>query len=317
MSKSNSGQYSDPTDPLANLLAVQTRMDSLHRFLSESISFNSPINHHQIESVSSEIASAIHEIVANGTALLALSLTKQLPVANQVKEEENDGATADGGDFEVVELDAAELLAEHVHFCEICGKGFRRDANLRMHMRAHGNQFKTAEALAKPGPTGPIGSNRTIRFSCPHSGCNRNKAHRKFRPLKSAICAKNHFKRSHCPKMYSCNRCEKKKFSVLADLKNHLRSCGTAKWRCSCGTTFSRKDKLFGHVALFEGHMPAVDGRDRKGKAVSGVGEDEDADRILGDGGFDPNCDEDGIFEGLLDGFGSIDGFSLQDILGI
>ena len=53
-------------------------------------------------------------------------------------------------DWEIIELDSVELLAEHIHFCDICGKGFKRDANLRMHMRAHGNQFKTPEALAKP-----------------------------------------------------------------------------------------------------------------------------------------------------------------------
>ncbi|KAL8170505.1 hypothetical protein V2J09_022309 [Rumex salicifolius] len=53
-------------------------------------------------------------------------------------------------DLEVIELDAVEILAEHVHFCEIYDKGFKRDANMRMHMRAHGEQFKRTEALAKP-----------------------------------------------------------------------------------------------------------------------------------------------------------------------
>ncbi|KAL7231599.1 hypothetical protein ACSBR2_009768 [Camellia fascicularis] len=37
-------------------------------------------------------------------------------------------------DWEIIELDAVELLAKHIHFCDICGKGFKRDANLRMHM---------------------------------------------------------------------------------------------------------------------------------------------------------------------------------------
>lgn len=322
VSSNTPAEYSGHLIPLANLSAVQMRMDSLHRFLSQSIDCNAPVNRHQMESVSSEIATAIQDIIANGTALLAESpdLKPAEPNLQAVKKEE-EYDVADGGDFEIVELDAVELLAEHFHFCEICGKGFRRDANLRMHMRAHGNQFKTAEALTKPVKTDSTGSDRTIRFSCPHAGCNRNKAHKKFRPLKSAICAKNHFKRSHCPKMYSCNRCEKKRFSVLADLKSHLRSCGTARWRCSCGTTFSRKDKLFGHVALFDGHMPAVvgddDGGEGRGKSVSAAGDDEEEDRIFRDGDFDPNCEDDGVFEGLLDGFGSIDNFSLHDVLGI
>ncbi|KAL5992431.1 hypothetical protein ACLOJK_013349 [Asimina triloba] len=168
-----------------------------------------------------------------------------------------DGKDEIDSSTEIVELDMMELLVEHVHFCEICGKGFKRDANLRMHMRAHGNQFRTPEALVKPERL-EVDVGRKIRFSCPFSGCNRNRLHKRFRPLKSAVCVKNHYKRSHCPKMYSCNRCNKKSFSVLADLKSHLKHCGECRWRCSCGTTFSRKDKLFGHVALFEGHMPAI-----------------------------------------------------------
>ncbi|KAI7992901.1 Protein SENSITIVE TO PROTON RHIZOTOXICITY 1 [Camellia lanceoleosa] len=98
-------------------------------------------------------------------------------------------------DWEIIELDAVELLVEHIHFCDICKKGFKHDANL----------------------------------------CNRNKSRKKSRLLKSAICMKNRFKRSHCSKMYSCNRYNKKSFSVLVDLKSHLKHCGESKWKCSCG----------------------------------------------------------------------------------
>lgn len=221
-------------------------------------------------------------------------------------------------DWDIIELDAVELLAEHIHFCDICGKGFKRDANLRMHMRAHGNQFKTPEALAKPERSSCELDNRrskATRFSCPFSGCNRNKAHKKFRPLKSVICVKNHFKRSHCPKMYSCNRCNKKSFSVVADLKSHLKHCGETKWKCTCGTTFSRKDKLFGHMALFEGHMPAVVEEEGKGVAAVAavvVEEDEDDD----DQRREVETGENGFFDGLLDGFDSIEGYCLQEVLG-
>ncbi|PQP94002.1 zinc finger protein STOP1 homolog [Prunus yedoensis var. nudiflora] len=68
----------------------------------------------------------------------------------------------------------------------------------------------------------------------------------------------NHYKRSHCPKMYVCKRCNRKQFSVLSDLRTHEKHCGDLRWQCSCGTTFSRKDKLMGHVALFTGHTPVV-----------------------------------------------------------
>jgi len=95
-------------------------------------------------------------------------------------------------------------------------------------------------------------------YSCPHEGCRWNRKHAKFQPLKSVICAKNHYKRSHCPKMYVCNRCNRKHFSVLSDLRTHEKHCGDHRWVCSCGTSFSRKDKLIGHLSLFAGHQAAV-----------------------------------------------------------
>ncbi|XP_010520391.1 PREDICTED: protein SENSITIVE TO PROTON RHIZOTOXICITY 1 [Tarenaya hassleriana] len=171
--------------------------------------------------------------------------------------------------YEVVELNADDLLAKYTHHCTICGKGFKRDANLRMHMRAHGDEYKTREALINPMnrsindqengdkdlKTTDI-PHRKLYYSCPQEGCRWNQRHKRFQPLKSVICVKNHYKRSHCPKMYMCRRCNVKKFSVLSDLRTHEKHCGEVKWVCSCGTRFSRKDKLMSHVALFLGHVP-------------------------------------------------------------
>nr|XP_043615313.1 protein SENSITIVE TO PROTON RHIZOTOXICITY 1-like [Erigeron canadensis] len=322
-------------DPLDNLSKIQSKMENLHTLLSDSLKTNTIIPQSHMQFISNEITHAITQLILNGTALVSFSqstppLTLPKTLSDSGFESFKDGHVGlstfskteeqdDGHEEDIVELDAVELLAEHLHFCDFCGKGFKRDANLRMHMRAHGNKYKTVEALAKPEKSvetfGSVGGGRT-RFSCPFNGCVRNKLHKKFRPLKSVICVKNHFKRSHCPKMYVCNICNKKNFSVLADLKSHLKHCGETKWKCSCGTSFSRKDKLFGHMALFEGHMPAVPGADvaaviREDEKVKG--ESVVAQAPLMEWG-DVNDEMDDM---IFDGLGSIDdGFSLQEFLG-
>lgn len=184
------------------------------------------------------------------------------------EDDDGEGENLPPGSYQLVEMDAVEILAEHTHFCEICGKGFKRDANLRMHMRGHGDEYKTPAALARPDKAQDSAPAQPRRYSCPFVGCKRNKKHKKFQPLKTMLCVKNHYRRSHCPKMYTCNRCKNKKFSVVADLKTHEKHCGRDKWLCSCGTTFSRKDKLFGHITLFQGHTPVSSPAEMEGAAL-------------------------------------------------
>ncbi|CAN6314539.1 unnamed protein product [Urochloa humidicola] len=172
-------------------------------------------------------------------------------------EDDDDERLPPAGSYEVIELGRDEILAPHVHTCKVCGKGFKRDANLRMHMRGHGEEYKTPAALAKPGTSAAREASRCF-YSCPFKGCKRNREHRSFQPLKTAVCVKNHYRRSHCDKSFTCRRCNVKRFSVLADLRTHEKHCGRDRWVCSCGTSFSRKDKLFAHVAAFDGHAPAL-----------------------------------------------------------
>jgi hypothetical protein len=302
----------DPRAALLRLVALGDHMAAVRGRIAASLSGQlQPLTAADIHSVSSEISSAARLVVLNAASLFASSVPApapspppppapvQEPPASAASAQERPGMVAKGdGDYDVVELEADELLAEHVHFCDICGKGFRRDANLRMHMRAHGDRFKTLDALSRPGLPKPTGG-RDVRFSCPYEGCNRNRAHRRFRPLKSAVCARNHFRRSHCPKLYACERCGgKKRFSVLADLRSHLRHCGEeAQWRCSCGTTFSRKDKLFGHIALFQGHKPALTKPNKKvlAEPTKALLELMEEDGVEGNG--DREDDEEGAYD--------------------
>ena len=87
----------------------------------------------------------------------------------------------------------------------------------------------------------------------------------------------------------------------MADLKTHEKHCGSNKWLCSCGTTFSRKDKLFGHIALFQGHTPALsmDEVKTQGMSVQGqsdevMAKEEDIDYLISG-----NVTEDTNFSGL------------------
>ncbi|KAE8718646.1 hypothetical protein F3Y22_tig00110007pilonHSYRG00147 [Hibiscus syriacus] len=172
-----------------------------------------------------------------------------------------------------------------------------------------GESFYLARALAKLSKESD--SEPAIkRYSCPYAGCKRNKDHKKFQPLKTVFMRQNHYKRTHCDKSYICSRCNTKKFSVIADLKTHEKHCGRDKWLCSCGTTFSRKDKLFGHIALFQGNTPAIPSEEAK--APSGPSDRADDNQAANKIGsmnynFSSNVSSESEVQSSMDIKGSID----------
>ncbi|GLJ12688.1 hypothetical protein SUGI_0195880 [Cryptomeria japonica] len=151
------------------------------------------------------------------------------------------------GEEEVVEMEEVDILAEQRHLCSICGKEFRREGNVRIHMRSHGEQCKT---LTSSRP-----KDRRSNYSCPFEGCRYNRCHPKFKHLKSMVSLRNHYKRSHCAKIYACNNCGKE-FSFVGDLKSHGNKCGRSTWRCSCNLSLSTRNKLLHHVTLRHKPVP-------------------------------------------------------------
>ncbi|KAK1398255.1 hypothetical protein POM88_008118 [Heracleum sosnowskyi] len=60
---------------------------------------------------------------------------------------------------------------------------------------------------------------------------------------------KKHYKRKHSEKTLDCPKCYKK-YAVQADLRAHLKTCGTKDYKCECGAVFARRDSYITHQTL-------------------------------------------------------------------
>ncbi|CAI5526113.1 unnamed protein product [Closterium sp. Naga37s-1] len=119
-------------------------------------------------------------------------------------------------------------------------------------METGGYEEKLAQEVT--GPTGasscglPTAGAVSEIFSCPVAGCPFHKQHPGFRAFKSKASLRNHYRRTHAGEALLCSRCGSKSFCLPADLEAHERRCGPRRWLCSCGNSFSRKDKLANHL---------------------------------------------------------------------
>ena len=106
-------------------------------------------------------------------------------------------------------------------------------------------------------------------YSCPHEGCRWNRKHAKFQPLKSVICAKNHYKRSHSSKMYVCYRCNHNaSTSPCSPTSAPTRSTAATTTRSTAATTVgsapaappspARTSSSDTSRSIFTGHQPVV-----------------------------------------------------------
>ncbi|GLJ12684.1 hypothetical protein SUGI_0195740 [Cryptomeria japonica] len=244
-----------------NLFALTSELSWLGEKAEEVERFLQSESHHERHQANSALNSIICQVITTSTSILS-----QCQLLSSASEE-------------VIEMEETEILAEQSHLCSICGKEFRRDGNVRIHMRSHGEPYKSQKTLISSRP-----KDRRSSYSCPFQGCRYNKRHPSFKRLKSMVSLRNHYRRSHCAKMYTCNNCGKE-FSFVGDLKTHGNKCGHSTWQCSCSLTFSTRNKLLRHVALGRhGHKPVLSAP----VATSGHGENSSGDKKTPE-----HCDED------------------------
>lgn len=114
--------------------------------------------------------------------------------------------------------------------CELCDKSFIRVQNLLKHRRVHNIPYVCNNL--------PVENNDEKRkvYVCPVTTCAN---HDRRNALSDLGSLRKHYKRKHGEKSINCTKCEKM-YAVEADLKAHLKICGTKEYVCICSSVFSR-----------------------------------------------------------------------------
>ncbi|CAK9152724.1 unnamed protein product [Ilex paraguariensis] len=145
-------------------------------------------------------------------------------------------------DAQVVSLSPETLMESDQYICEICNQGFQREQNLQMHRRRHKVPWKLLKRESSDA--------RKRVYVCPEPTCLH---HDPCHALGDLVGVKKHFRRKHSnQKQWVCDKCSKG-YAVQADLKAHLKTCGTRGHSCDCGRVFSRVDIFMEHQESCKG----------------------------------------------------------------
>ncbi|XP_051142751.1 zinc finger protein MAGPIE-like [Andrographis paniculata] len=213
-------------------------MSSLGAVLSMSSSSSAPNNHH-------------HHSAGGGSSSQSPQDVRHL----QITKKKRKVAGNPDPDAQVVALSPESLLATNRYVCEICNKGFQREQNLQLHRRGHNLPWNLRNNNIEEDDDDLITSNsrttgtRKVKkaYVCPEPTCVH---HHPSRALGDLTGIKKHFCRKHGEKKWKCQRCSKL-YAVRSDWKAHTKICGTRDHLCdSCGTLFTRKDRLASHRAF-------------------------------------------------------------------
>ena len=91
-------------------------------------------------------------------------------------------------------------------------------------------------------------NNCNCKYYCPQPDCKYFRgAGDKYLPTFHSL--KNHFIRLHGDKLYRCDKCQVKTFSIKSELNRHQDRCGVL-FKCYCGCFYSTKNALLKHKRL-------------------------------------------------------------------